>query len=69
MSLQKQQLIFGLSCICIFLGISLMTLPSKEEQTVQNLKYDNCVTEMTNAIPDPNDTQERSKFLKNCYEN
>ena len=40
----------------------------KINSTVENLKYDNCVTEMQGAIPDPNDTEARSTFLKNCYE-
>lgn len=42
--------------------------PSREEQEVMNLKYDNCVAKMQKAIPDPNDTEARSIYLETCYE-
>ncbi|MEO5635406.1 MAG: hypothetical protein ABIR14_02370 [Candidatus Paceibacterota bacterium] len=29
-------------------------------------KDSNCITDMQKAIPDPNDTEQRSAFLKNC---
>lgn len=41
----------------------------KQKQEALDLKYDNCVTEMQQAIPDPNETDQRSTFLQECYEN
>jgi len=62
-------LIIGFAIVgLIGLGVRI-SKPSRAEITVQNLKYDNCVTEMQRAIPDPNETEERSKFLEACYEN
>lgn len=50
----------------IFYGIATT---DHDAQLVRDLKYSACVESMTEAIPDPNETEERAEFLKNCYEN
>lgn len=34
----------------------------------QDQKFDECIGLANKYIPDPNDTEERSKFIKECYE-
>lgn len=34
----------------------------------QDLKFEECLQAVNEAIPDPNEIQERSDFLRNCYE-
>jgi hypothetical protein len=52
--------------ILLFIILILTFRGSDEEIIVQDLQYKNCVTEMQKAIPDPNDTEGRIDFLKDC---
>lgn len=44
-----------------------ITSHNKVSKTEDDLKYLTCVENMQKAIPDPNDTDGRSKFLQDCY--
>ena len=53
------------TCLVIA-GIVILTSSTRGHKIVDP-RWDNCVEEMNQAIPDPNDDG-RASFLKNCYE-
>lgn len=65
----EQNLVVG-----IFVGMVVMACAfilfswgAKTERTA-NQKFDSCLTIAVKAIPDPNDTDGRNAFMKNCYQ-
>lgn len=61
--------VFGsilLMCLIVVGVSSFFTSENKVEKTQKDLKYLTCVEEMQKAIPDANDTEARSAFLKDC---
>jgi len=60
--------------IAIFIGISigivlLLAIGVDVARYDVNKRFDNCITLAQEYIPDPNETEERSNFIKECYEN
>lgn len=58
--------IFWITFLLMNWAILRPSLSEKEE--ANGIKLDNCIKYMQQAIPDPNDTEARSNFLKQCYE-
>jgi len=51
-------------------ALCLMFITDNHESRIKSLEQnDKCLQAMQEAIPDPNETEERSLLLKECYEN
>lgn len=53
-------LLVGATIITIGIGLSG---PNKVDE-----KFEECINLVRVVVPDPNDTEERSKFIRECYE-
>ncbi len=51
-------------------GLGLMFLFGEwsKRDSINNVKWDDCINLVNKFIPDPNSTESRSEFIKNCYE-
>jgi len=54
----------------VFLGISLsvISLGSNVKENSADKRFDKCIDLVNKAIPNPNETLDRSNFIKLCYE-
>lgn len=59
--------IIGISIIILFIFILMLSFRTKYD-IARLQKYDTCLTEAITAIPDPNETEQRSTLLKTCME-
>ena len=65
----NQKIGIGLGVAVLFILVFALYFTMQEPiEKANGLKLDNCIKYANVAIPDPNATQERSEFLKNCYE-
>lgn len=55
-----------ITTICV-LGIILLVIISVQNPPVDQ-NYNNCIDVVNQAIPDPNNTDERAELLSNCLE-
>ena len=63
---QKGNIIIWLSIPLILIALVLI----KSKMELKSLEAnDKCIEAMYQAVPDVNDMEARSKFLKECYEN
>jgi len=60
----------GVIVACLMLTGFIMFITDNHESRIKSLEQnDKCLQAMQEAIPDPNETEERSLLLKECYEN
>jgi len=58
-------------CLASFALIFIFILIQNQEskQRANSYKLENCIKYVNEIVPDPNDTETRSKYLQECYEN
>lgn len=59
-------IVIGIVSLAIFVGLFIED-NSIAENNARNERVEVCTKAMQEAIPDPNDSQARAEFLKNCY--
>lgn len=59
--------VLGMVIALAIIGIYFGHIEKMDE--IGTARIDTCITAVNQAIPDPNDTEERSEFLQNCYDN
>lgn len=59
--------IVGVIAIIMIVGIFFEHIETMDE--IGTARIDTCITAVNQAIPDPNETEERSAFLEACYNN
>jgi hypothetical protein len=68
MSKNRFNLIVFLICLWGVITIINIFLKAQDSQSYRNDRFDKCLDAVNQAVPDPNDLQGRSDFLRNCYE-
>ena len=68
MSKKNYDLMLFLICLWGIVSIAGIWAKAQNSQSYKNDRFDECLQAVNEAIPDPNEIQERSDFLRNCYE-
>lgn len=60
---------YEITFILLIVFLYTIVLSTIFDKDIQDPKWDRCLDRVNQVAPDPNDTEERSLIMKQCYEN
>ncbi len=67
--MNKENLVIGVLMFVFLVTLMASLISEFDGPTKKDEKWDRCMERVNQIAPDPNDTEERSQILKECYNN